>query len=43
MNESLSKEVKSRRAAQVALGKRDREVERLQGLVAAFKVTLPIT
>ncbi|CAM9744831.1 unnamed protein product [Scytosiphon promiscuus] len=46
MNESLNKEVQSRRAAQVALGKRDREVERLQGLVSAYQEkedsTLPI-
>lgn len=38
MNESLGREVQSRRAAQAALGKRDREVERLQGEVAAYKV-----
>lgn len=38
MNESLGREVQSRRAAQAALGKRERDVERLQGEVAAYKV-----
>eukprot|EP00903_Cladosiphon_okamuranus_P006300 g6178.t1 len=46
MREILGREVQSRRAAQAALGKREREVERLQGEVAAFKekelFTLPI-
>ncbi|CBJ33221.1 calmodulin-like myosin-light chain [Ectocarpus siliculosus] len=37
MNESLGREVRSRRAAQLALEKRDRDVERLEGEVAAFK------
>lgn len=40
MNESLSREVQSRRAAQAALGKRDREVERLQREISAYKVLL---
>lgn len=38
MHETLGREVRSRRAAQAALGKRDREVERLQEKVAAYKV-----
>lgn len=38
MHETLGQEVRSRRAAQAALGKRDREVERLQGKVAAYEV-----
>ncbi|CAM9466188.1 unnamed protein product [Ectocarpus fasciculatus] len=46
MNESLGREVRSRRAAQLALEKRDRDVKRLEGEVAAFKEkeasTLPV-
>ena len=38
MNESLGREVQSRRAAQVELGKRERDVERLHREVAAYKV-----
>ena len=40
MNESLSREVQSRRAAQAALEKREREVERLQREISAYKVPL---
>lgn len=40
MSESLRREMQSRRAAQAALGKRERDVERLQGEVAALKVLL---
>ncbi len=43
MNESLSREVQSRRAAQAALGKREREVERLQREVSAYKVRVGLT
>lgn len=42
MNESLGREVRSRRAAQLALEKRDRDVERLEGEVAAFKVGVTV-